>query len=179
MSAQFNYASLCFNGEGGPQDVDTAAKYFEIAARQGDPASQQMIARMYEYGRGVAKDPEQARHWYEAAAAQNYEAAMLSLGVAFVNGTLGVRDAVRGVEYLEKAAGAGDWSAAMRVGNIYLSGDGVPRSEAEAYKWFAIAKELGGEIATPAALEQKLSPAEVASERREVSQWKAEHFQGK
>jgi uncharacterized protein len=173
--AQFNYASLCFNGEGGPQDVDSAAKYFEIAARQGDPEAQHMIGRMYQYGRGVVQDFDQATRWYQEAAKQNYAPSIFALGISYVEGDMGVRDGERARQYLERAASMGNWAAAVKIANMYHTGDAAPRNEAEAYKWFAIARELSGVDTSPSAasLESQLKPLELASAQEEITQWKA------
>jgi uncharacterized protein len=173
--AQFNYASLCFNGEGGPQDVDSAAKYFEIAARQGDPEAQHMIGRMYQYGRGVVQDFDQATRWYQEAAKQNYAPSIFALGISYVEGDMGVRDGERARQYLERAASMGSWAAAVKIANMYHTGDAAPRNEAEAYKWFAIARELSGVDTSPSAasLESQLKPLELASAQEEITQWKA------
>ena len=178
--AQFNYASLCFNGEGGPQDIDAAAKYFEIAARQGDAEAQHMIGRMYQYGRGVVQDYEQATKWYEAAAKQKLVTSMFALGVAYLEGDLGTKDVELGKKYLERAASLGDWASAARIGKMYLQGDVVKRNQAEAYKWFAIARELSGVETNPSAasLEGTLKPRELASAKQEASEWKARNFGG-
>ena len=178
IAAQFDYASMCFNGEGGAQDIDTAAKYFEVAARQGDASSQHMIARMYEYGRGVVKDPEQAAKWYAAAAAQGYEPAVFALGIGYVEGSFVDRDFEHGRQLLEKATALGDWSAAVRLGELYLNGSVVKRDEATAYKWFAIARDLGGPdvASSDAMLAQRLSAEVVASERAQAREWKASHL---
>lgn len=178
--AQFNYASLCFNGDGGPQDIGAAAKYFEIAARQGDAEAQHMIGRMYQYGRGVVQDHEQATKWYEAAAKQQLVTSIYALGVAYLEGDLGTKDVELGKKYLERAASLGDWASASRIANMYLQGELVKKNEAEAYKWFAIARELSGVDSSPstALLEGKLKPLELASAKQEASDWKARNIAG-
>jgi uncharacterized protein len=180
VKAQFDYASLCFNGEGGSQDIASAAKYFEIAARQGDAQAQHMIARMYQYGRGVVMDYEQATRWYESAAKQNLSTSIYALGTSYLEGDMGVKDATLGRKYLERAATLGDWAAASRIGALYLQGEGVEKNEAEAYKWYAIARELSGVDTSPstAILEGQLKPMEVASAKLEASQWRIKNFGG-
>jgi TPR repeat protein len=123
----------------------------------------------------VAQDFEQATRWYEAAASQNHVPSIFALGVSYVEGDMGVRDGERARKYLERAASMGSWVAAVKIATMYHTGEEAPRNDAEAYKWFAIARELSGVDTSPSAasLESQLKPLELSSAQEEISQWKA------
>ena len=56
-------------GEGIPQDYLEAAKWYRLAADQGEGVAQGMLATMYANGKGVSQDNNQALLWANIAAA--------------------------------------------------------------------------------------------------------------
>lgn len=70
-------------------DYELAAKYFRVAAEQGDTAAQYNIGVMYRNGDGVLQDYAEAVKWYRTAAEQGDIEAQNNLGFMYDNG-LGV-----------------------------------------------------------------------------------------
>src|SRR5215813_2310568 len=56
------------SGEGVPQDYSEAAKWYLMAAEQGNPGSQNNLGSLYETGDGVTQDRAIALEWYRRAA---------------------------------------------------------------------------------------------------------------
>ena len=73
-----------------PHDYETALKFWQPLARQGNPEAQNMLGYMYRYGQGVPQDFEQARPWYRLAAGQGFARGQNNLGMLYRQG-LGVK----------------------------------------------------------------------------------------
>ncbi|MCH8040748.1 MAG: sel1 repeat family protein [Nitrospinae bacterium] len=58
------------NGQGVPKDYQEAAKWFRLAAEQGDTEAQFNLGEMYHRGQGVPADDGEAIRWYLLAADQ-------------------------------------------------------------------------------------------------------------
>lgn len=68
---------------------EEAAKYFRLAAEQGNAEGQYGLGALYAAGEGVARDARVAREWFERAASQGHGLAVLALSQAFMGRTLG------------------------------------------------------------------------------------------
>ena len=67
------------NGDGTAQDYAEAAKWYRMAAEQGNAFGQVNLGDMYEYGKGVARDFAEAARWYRLSAEQGNEDAKEAL----------------------------------------------------------------------------------------------------
>lgn len=54
--AQFAWGHMLLHGHGTARDPEAAFRWFQIAARNGDPESLNMVGRCYQRGWGVAED---------------------------------------------------------------------------------------------------------------------------
>jgi TPR repeat protein len=71
VQAQVALAGLLESGGPGvPRDLAAAARWYERAARAGDPVAQMNLAEYYERGLGLAQDRPRALAWYTLAAEQ-------------------------------------------------------------------------------------------------------------
>ncbi len=70
LQAMHNLGVFYFRGEGGPQDLTSAAQWFRKAADGGVVESQYNLGLLYQSGSGVRRDLDQARHWFGRAAAK-------------------------------------------------------------------------------------------------------------
>lgn len=61
------------------QDYAQAAKWFRMAAEQGDPEAQHYLGSIYEAGEDVGEDFEEAEKWYSKAAEQGHKQAIEDL----------------------------------------------------------------------------------------------------
>jgi hypothetical protein len=74
------------DGQGVPQDYAEAAKWYHLAAEQGDADAQNNLGTMYDTGEGVPQDYAEAAKWYRLAAEQGDADAQLNLGTIYALG---------------------------------------------------------------------------------------------
>lgn len=141
--AQHYYASMHFNRSlGEASSYETARRYFQLAADQGNGASLVSLGMMYMEGQGVARNMDIAIRYLERAAIDhNVIEANANLGLIYLNGEGGVpTNTPLALRYLLRAASAGDGLSALYVGAIYLDGhEGIQRNEQEAERWLRFA----------------------------------------
>ena len=68
--AQYNLGVMYANGQGVPETMLQAARWYRLAADQGYASAQHNLGIMYVYGQGVLEDDVQAHAWFSLAAAQ-------------------------------------------------------------------------------------------------------------
>ncbi|MCD8217730.1 MAG: sel1 repeat family protein, partial [Clostridiales bacterium] len=100
----------------GWKDYREANKWYDLAARQGDPLAQRSLAYNFLTGREIRKDVQAAQYWY-ARAAEEYK----------------------------KEAEEGDPSAMFWMGIFYRNGWGVKEDAKQAFYWFKKAADQGHE----------------------------------
>ena len=91
-------------GRGVPQDTAEAAKWYRLAANQGDANAQYNLGATYENGRGVPQDYAEAVKWYRLAADQGLALAQYRLGVMYGTGQGVPQDYVQAHKWLNLAA---------------------------------------------------------------------------
>lgn len=77
--ARYWLGLLYERGHGVTQDYEAAAKWYEAAAKSGNPNAAFNLAMLYEQGRGVAPDPKKAWDWYSAAEVRGDPRALAAL----------------------------------------------------------------------------------------------------
>lgn len=99
-------------GTGVEEDLATARKYLELAARDGRRDALYNLGAIYDKGIGVTRDPAQAMMWFTRAADQRDEQAQLNLALFYMRGD-GVEKSLETTEeWLRRAAGNGNKRAA-------------------------------------------------------------------
>jgi TPR repeat protein len=144
VRAQFNLATMNYNGQGVNQDLEEAAKWFRMAAEQGDMQSERYLGFMYANGKGVARDDREAVKWYGRAAEQGDADAQVNLGVMY--------SASRGTS--QNYVQAHKWFS--------LAAAGYPASERQKRQQAVKNSEL---------LAAKMSPEQIAEARRLAREW--------
>ena len=61
---------MYYSSQGVPQDYGEAAKWYRLAAEQGNPTAQSNLGSMYYSGQGVRQDYVQAYLWVDLAASR-------------------------------------------------------------------------------------------------------------
>ena len=84
--AEFNYAMMLVNGEGGPADVDEGKKWLRKAADANMTQAQYVYGKMFDDGEFVDRDPVEAHRWFLRAANQGHVQAELALANQFLDG---------------------------------------------------------------------------------------------
>ena len=142
--AEFNYAMMLLNGEGGPADVDEGKKWLRRAADANMTHAQYVYGKMYDDGQFVEKDPAEAHRWFLRAANQGHVQAELALANQFLDGRGTTRDNTQAFTWYKKAAQGGDMTAQYVAGSFYeRGGDGVERNLNVARAYYAAAAAQG------------------------------------
>lgn len=138
---EFRLGLLYERGEGVPQDLVEAVKWYRKAAEHNHAEAQYTLAVHYAKGVGVAKDQVEAVKWYRRAAEQNYASAQYDLSVCYGEGEGVVKDEVKAMKWLRKAAEQNYPAAQYNLGLYYANGRGVAKDQVEAVKWVRKAAE--------------------------------------
>jgi localization factor PodJL len=141
--AQFEVAAIYTEGRAVPEDLKTAAIWYERAASQGFVPAQYRLGNLYENGRGVQKDLAQARLWYQRAAEAGNRMAMHNLAALYAGGGLGQQQFDAAAKWFEEAASRGMKDSQFNLGMLYARGLGVKQDFEASYKWFSLAANRG------------------------------------
>ncbi|HZS64227.1 MAG TPA: hypothetical protein VFA53_07005 [Xanthobacteraceae bacterium] len=146
-AAQYEVGVRYAEGRGVTADPTQAARWLDLAARQGLALAQFRLAGLYEKGIGVKKDIETARRIYRAAADQGNAQAMHNLAVLYAEGAAAKPDYRTAAHWFQLAAEHGVADSQYNLAILYARGIGVEQNLADAYKWFAIAASQGDQEA--------------------------------
>lgn len=119
------------------------AKWFKIAAEQGDANAQLIMGVMYDQGEGVPQDDKEAVKWYKLAAEQGGAEAQYNLGMMYDQGEGAPQDDNEAFKWYKLSAEQGHASAQYNLGVMHYEGEGVPQDDKEAVKWYKLAAEQG------------------------------------
>ncbi|HTH58961.1 MAG TPA: tetratricopeptide repeat protein [Paraburkholderia sp.] len=142
--AEFDYAMMLLNGEGGATDVGEGRKWLRKAADANMSHAQYVYGKMYDDGEFVARDPSEAHQWFLKAAQQGHVQAELALANQFLDGRGTSRDNRQAFYWYKKAAEGGDMTAQYVTGSFYeRGGDGVQKNLNVARAYYAAAAAQG------------------------------------
>ena len=130
-----------YDGKVMPQDYNEAAKWYRMAAEEGDAQSQNKLGYMLKEGKGVTQNYEEAFRWFSKAADQGYVGSMYWKGVLLESGKGVARNYAEAAKWYRKAADQGHAEAQDNLGQLYELGRGVPQSYQEAQKWYKLAAD--------------------------------------
>lgn len=125
-AAQTLIAEIYAKGLGVPQNLNSAASWYAIAARNGDANATFELGMMYQDGRGVPKSRERAAKLFADAAGLGNVAAMYNLGLLHIEGKYAAPDTVKAAALIEAAAEGGMVEAMYDYGGMLMTGAGVP-----------------------------------------------------
>jgi TPR repeat protein len=146
--AEFDYAMMLLNGEGGARDVGEGRKWLRKAADANMSHAQYVYGKMYDDGDFVARDPAVAHQWFLKAAQQGHVLAELALANQFLDGRGTSRDNHKAFYWYRKAAKGGDMTAQYVTGSFYeRGGDGVQKNLNVARAYYAAAAAQGDPVA--------------------------------
>ncbi|MDD9989052.1 MAG: tetratricopeptide repeat protein [Spirochaetaceae bacterium] len=126
-----------------PEDADPeayaeAAKWYRLAAEQGEPGAQRALGRLYLRGNGVEQNVCESARWYHRAAVQGDSHAQHRLGELYATGGA-LQDYTAAAWWYRRAAEQGHTGAQLRLGQLYRDGKGVPQDYVAAYRWIHLA----------------------------------------
>src|SRR3984957_1414166 len=175
-AAAYEVGTRFAGGHGVPRSSESAALWFERAAKQGVAPAQFRLGGFYEKGIGVKKDLAAARDLYLAAAGKGNGKAMHNLAVLYAEGIDGPADYANAAHWFREAADHGVTDSQYNLGILYARGTGVTQNYAESYKWFALAAIQGDQDAAKKSDEvaARLDPQSLAAARLAVKTWTAQ-----
>jgi TPR repeat protein len=142
--AEFNYAMMLLNGEGGPADFNTSLIWLKKAAEAGMAHAQYAYGRLYDDGQEVPLDAAKAHKWYLLAAKQGHVLAELAVANQFFTGRGTRQDDVQALKWYMAAAKAGEMTSEYVVGSYYEYGRGGLSVNLDAARyWYAMAGAQG------------------------------------
>lgn len=143
VRSQYNLGVLHDQGQGVEKNPWEAFHWFELAARQGYADAQFNLALMLFNGEGCRRSEESGMQFLLEAAHQNHADALFNLGQMHVEGNVVEQDWEKAVFFLRQSAELGHALAANNLAIRYAMGQGLTRSDFDAYVWFNIAVLLG------------------------------------
>jgi localization factor PodJL len=175
-AAAYEVGTRFADGHGVPRSSESAALWFERAAKQGVAPAQFRLGGFYEKGIGVKKDLAAARDLYLAAAGKGNGKAMHNLAVLYAEGIDGPADYANAAHWFREAADHGVTDSQYNLGILYARGTGVAQNYAESYKWFALAAIQGDQDAAKKSDEvaAHLDQQSLAAARLAVKTWTAQ-----
>lgn len=130
-----------FLGQGTPRDPVEARRLQREAARRGVVDAQFELSLLLALGLGGAVDARGARRWEEKAAEAGHPRACLNRGARLARARR--PQLAEAVRWYARAADGGNAEAAARLCRMSLLGQGLPRDERTARRWYQRAIELG------------------------------------
>ena len=138
VAAQCMLGTMHAYGLGMPKSNKIAAKWYALAAGQGDADAQYNLGVLYSNGKGVPKDNNVAIKWYTLAAEQGYDKAQYNLALMYANGEGIPKDDHVVQMWYTLAAKQGKAEAQSNLGIMYEFGVNVAVDHLRAYMWYSI-----------------------------------------
>lgn len=154
---------------------EKAVRMLRLAAKQGQPAAQYRLGKMYESGLGVKANLTEARKWIAKAADGGNRIAMHDLGHYLATGADGSPpDINKAVSWFQQAADRGVLDSQFNLGVLYHQGSGLPQSFLNAYVWYSIAAAQGDTVASQRReiVGAQLSSPQLNSARKRIDAFK-------
>lgn len=138
--AQLQLGKMYAAGEGVEQSDTAAFEYFQKSADQGNAEAMFQLGLCYLVGKGVLQSGLDALAYILLSAENGNPEAQNYMGLIYYSGIEGVipQNFELSFSYFEKSANQGHSSSMAILGWMYLSGEGVTKSEHEAFEWLKI-----------------------------------------
>lgn len=120
-----------------PKMNKEAVKWFQLSAKQGNPAANYYLGIACLEGKGTAKDKDRGITYLQRAADDGNAAALNALGNCYNNGDGVVRDRAQAVKYYGLAAAANSPRAQVAYARALAEGDGLAPNYPAASVWFS------------------------------------------
>lgn len=136
VEAQYHVYEAYWNGVGVEEDHEKANRWLKNAADSGHTISQALMG----FHEMIFGDASTAVQYWEKASAAGHLKAMNDLAEVYLDGADGVPvNKARAIELYKKAADEGFGEAQGALGVCYATGNGVPKNDYEAFRWFSMA----------------------------------------
>jgi len=134
-------------GEGVPQDLQGAFRWYSRGAALGDREAQNDLGSMHLRGLGCAADKAEAVRWYRCSAEQGCVDAQWNLGKRYLHGDGVGIDFLAAYHWFTEAANQGHTEALCEIGTMHWLGHGVGRNLLAAADFHLAAAEMGDDVA--------------------------------
>lgn len=182
--AQIELGKVYLNGFDSPTaqikpDVHKAVMFFRLAAEQGHPEAQFLLATIFrrKFGLGPLDDIAESNRWLHEAAANDYPPANYGLGGSYHEGHGVKKDKQRGLRLILRAAYQDFPPAQYMAGSMYtafLPWKGLKFNEVEAQAWMLVAAENGHEQA-----QKWLTDFPISERTERLSNYRASEIRSK
>jgi TPR repeat protein len=149
IRAQYAVAAAYFEGEDVEKDYAQAVEWFRKAAESGCAESAYQLGWMCDYGCGLKEDTSEAAKWYDKSLALGIEDPFkiklnaIYIADAYYFGTGEVsKNHPEALRWYRLAVEGGCERAAHMLGNMCASGEGVPKDDVEAARWYQKSIEM-------------------------------------
>ena len=146
-AAQNNLGKMHEYGIGTGKNDTEAARWYSLAAENGNLEGMTALAGLYREGRGVAPNEADADRWLTRAAEAGHAEAQCSIGRCRMKGLGCARNEPEAMQWFRRAAQQGCCEAQAELGWAYYMGRLAPRDYAEAWKWLHLAARQGSTFA--------------------------------
>jgi len=156
-----------------PQNYETSAEWYKLAAEEGDAIAQVNMGIFFHHGVGVQQDYGSALKWYSLSAEQGNADAQTLLGVMYREGH-GVRqDYETAAKWLKLGAEQGNAFAQKTLGSMFFNGHGLPQDYTQAHIWWTIASSHSHSTAKSLRdmVEKNMKPAQIQNAQRLAREW--------
>lgn len=144
--AQFELGRIYGNGDGVPQDYQTALDWLEKAASQNHAKAQESLGSIYANGVGVPQDFPTARSWYLKAARTGLGSAQYLVATMFRFGLFESEvDMNQAIEWYQRAANQNVAAAQLALGKLAMRGKHVKQDDFAALQWLMLAHANGSQ----------------------------------
>ena len=130
-NAQYNLGLMYEYGQGVDKDYLRALNLYQKAAYQGNSDAQYRAAGMYASGQIVPRNDALVLSLLEKSAAQGNVLAQTALGLWYASGPL--KDLAKAASWYQVAASNGSAESQHKLAKMYVTGNGVPKSNVVAY----------------------------------------------
>jgi TPR repeat protein len=144
--AQFELGRIYGNGDGVPQDYETAIDWLEKAASQRHAKAQESLGSIYANGVGVKQDFSAARNWYMKAARNGLGSAQYLVATMYRFGLFeSEMDMDQAIDWYHRAANQNVAAAQLALGKLAMRGKHVKQDDSAALQWLMLAHANGSE----------------------------------
>ncbi len=123
--------------------IEVGSTALRLAAGNGDPVAQHIVATKFAEGDGVEQDLRQAATWYQKAAARGFAPSQYRLATLYEKGSGVPKDLAAARIWYERAAEKGNLKAMHNLAVLYADGDRGTPDFSKAALWFRNAAEHG------------------------------------
>lgn len=154
VAAQADLGIAYYSGVGGvKKDYEEAARWFTLAAKQGNGDACNKLGVVYRNGYGVRPDPERAILWFAMGANLGDPFAQFNLANSYLHGEWVARNFREAARWHQQAAQRGNTDSQYLMGCFYAEGLGVEKDMGRAREWLVHA-ERGGHVQAGELLER-------------------------